>query len=145
MTGYLIGSRLKVLPSTHMNWAIRKSKHPKTQVLYSNNGCRQDYYPDPYQGYGASELLVVRVYNPKEKVIGIELGDGTKAYPFFELKKVASPIKVVIENISVQISYNRKTITAVIRAENNREIPPVVGFWFALNVFHPETHIFSAR
>ena len=151
VTGYLIGSRLKVLPSTHMYWAIRKSKHPKTQVLSANNGCRQDYYPDPYQGYETSERLVVgvseknRKYNPKEKVIGIELGYGTKAYPFFELKKVASPIKVVIENISVQISYNRKTKTAVIRDENNREIPPVVGFWFALNVFHPETHIFSAR
>jgi hypothetical protein len=37
-----------------------------------------------------------RKYNPKEKVIGIELGGGTKAYPFLELKNIEYPIKVVI-------------------------------------------------
>jgi hypothetical protein len=72
-----------------------------------------------------------RKYRPKEKVVGIELGGGTRAYPFSELKKIASPIKNVIKNISAQISYGRKTKTEVIRDENNREIPSVVWFWFA--------------
>ena len=72
-----------------------------------------------------------RKYHPKEKVVGIELCGVTKAYPFSELKKVASPIKDVIVKTSVQISYDRKTKTAVILDKNNREIPSVVGFWFA--------------
>jgi hypothetical protein len=50
-----------------------------------------------------------RKYHPKEKVIGIELGGVTKAYPFSELKKVASPIKDVIDKTSVQFFYDRKT------------------------------------
>ena len=86
-----------------------------------------------------------RKYHPKEKVIDIELGGLNKDYPFSEMKKVVSPIKDVIENTSVQISYYRITKTAIIRDENNREIPSVVGFWFAWYVFHPETRIFSAR
>jgi hypothetical protein len=137
VTGYLIGSHLKVLPSTHMNWASWKYMHPITQALSANDGCRQDYDPDPYQVYETSERLVFgvseknRKYHPKEKVIGIELSGRTKAYPFSELKKVASPIKDVIENISDQISYDHKTKNAVIRDENNREIPSVVEFWFA--------------
>ena len=72
-----------------------------------------------------------RKYHPKEKVIGLELGGVTKAYPFSELKKVASHIKDVIENTSVQISYYRITKTAIIRDENNREILSILGFWFA--------------
>jgi hypothetical protein len=151
VTGNLIGSRLKLLPSTHTNWASWKSKHPKTKVLSDDTGYRRDYDRDPYQGYETSERLVFGVsaknqkYHPKEKVIGIELGGVTKAYPFSELKKVASPIKDVIGKTPVQIFYDRKTKTAVIRDENNREIPSVVGFWFAWYVFHPETRIFSAR
>ena len=86
-----------------------------------------------------------RKYHPKEKVIGIELGGVTKAYPFSELNKVASPIKDVLGKIPVQIFYDRKTKTAVIQDENNRELPSVVGFWFAWYVFHPETRIFSAK
>ena len=74
-----------------------ESKHPKTQVLFTNNGCQQDYDPDPYQGYETKERLVVwvseknRKYHPKEKVVVIELGGGTKAYPFSELKKSSVP------------------------------------------------------
>ena len=137
VTGYLIPSRLKVLPSTHMNLASWKSKHPKTQVLSANNGYRKDYDSDPYQGYENSDRLVVgvimknRKYYPKEKVIGVELRGVFKAYPLSELKKVASTIKDVIEKASVQITYDRKTKTAVIRNEKNQEIPSVLGFWFA--------------
>jgi hypothetical protein len=43
-----------------------------------------------------------RKYHPKEKVIGVKLGGVTKAYPFSELNKVASPIKDVLEKIPVQ-------------------------------------------
>jgi hypothetical protein len=151
VTGNLTGSRLKLLSSTHTNWASWKSKHPKTQVLSDDTGYRRDYDRDPYQGYETSERLMFgvstksRKYHPKEKVIGLELGKVTKAYPFSELSKVESPVKDVLGKIPVQIFYDRKTRTAVIRDENNREIPSVVGFWFAWYVFHPETRIFSAR
>jgi hypothetical protein len=84
-------------------------------------------------------------YHPKEKVMGVKLGGATKAYPFSELNKVASPIKDVLGKTNVQIFYDRKTKTAVIRDKNNREIPSVVGFWFAWYVFHSETRVFSAK
>ncbi|HCK69008.1 MAG TPA: hypothetical protein DHW17_06980, partial [Nitrospina sp.] len=40
---------------------------------------------------------------------------------------------------------DRKTRTAVIRDENDRQMPSVVGFWFAWYAFHPETRVFSAK
>ncbi len=151
VTGHLTGSRLKLLSSTHTNWASWKSKHPKTKVLSDNTGYQRDYDRDPYQGYETSERLMFgvstksRKYHPKEKVIGIELGKVTKAYAFSELSKVDSPVKDVLGKIPVQIFYDGNTRTAVIRNKNNRELPSVVGFWFAWYVFHPETRIFSAR
>ena len=72
-----------------------------------------------------------RKYHPKEKVIDIELGGVTKAYSFSELKKIAYPIIDVISKIPIQIFYDRKIKTAVIRDEKNREIPSIVEFWCA--------------
>ena len=151
VTGKLTGARLKLLSSTHTNWASWKSKYPETQVLSDDTGYRRDYDRDPYQGYENSERLMFgvntksRKYHPKEKVIGIELGKVTKAYPFSELKKAGSPVKDVLGKTPVRIFYDRKNRTAVIRDENDRELPSVVGFWFAWYAFHPETRIFSAR
>ena len=151
VTGNLTGARLKLLPSTHTNWASWKSNHPETQVLSDDTGYRRDYDRDPYMGYETSERLMFgvstksRKYHPKEKVIGIELGEVTKAYPFSELKKAGSPVKDALGKTHIHIFYDHKTRTAVIRDENNRELPSVVGFWFAWYVFHPETRVFSAR
>jgi hypothetical protein len=151
VTGDLTGKRLKLLSSTHTNWARWKSMHPRTLVLSDDTGYHRDYDRDPYEGYETSERLMFgvntksRKYHPKEKVIGIKLGKITKAYPFSELNKAGSPVKDILGKTPVQIFYDRKTRTAVIQDENNREVPSVVGFWFAWYTFHPETRIFSAR
>jgi hypothetical protein len=108
MTWNLLGYRLKLLSSTHADWASWKAKHPKTQVLSDDTGYRRDYDRDPYQGYETSKRLMFEVsaqnrkYHPKEKVIVVKLDGVTKAYPFSELNKVASPIKDVLEKIPVQ-------------------------------------------
>jgi hypothetical protein len=83
-----------------------------------------------------------RKYHLEEKVMGIELGGVTKVYPFSGLKKIAFPIKDFMGKTLIQIFYDHKTKTVVIWDENNREVSAIVGFWFALKVFHPETHTF---
>ena len=41
--------------------------------------------------------------------------------------------------------YNYDEWFSRFQGEINREIPSVVGFWFAWYAFHPETRIFSAK
>ena len=151
VTGSLMGARLKLLASTHTSWGRWKALHPDTQVLSDNTGYRRNYDRDPYQGYDTSERLMFgvnatnRKYHPKQKVIGLKLGTASKSYAFSELDKIKSPLKDVVGKTSIRIFYDRKTRTAVIHDENNREIPSVVGFWFAWYAFHPETKIFSVE
>lgn len=107
VTGRLTGTRLKLLPSMHTNWETWKAKYPETLVLSDDTGYRRNYDQDPYQGYEASERLMFgvntksRKYHPKEKVIGFELGNIFKAYPFSELEKVESPVRDVVGKTSV--------------------------------------------
>lgn len=151
VTGPMTGSRLKLLASTHTNWEAWKKKHPHTNVLSDKTGFRRPYDRDPYQGYESSSRLMFDVnlrnskFHPKEKVIGIEIGGGAKAYPFSELSKTTSPVKDVFNKIPIQIHYDGKTKTAVIRDSNNKELPSVVGFWFAWYAFHPKTKVFVAK
>ncbi|MFT4577838.1 MAG: hypothetical protein ACI9UO_000657 [Nitrospinales bacterium] len=151
ITGPMTGTRLRLLVSTHTNWETWKKKHPHTKVLSNQTGFKRSYDRDPYQGYESNSRLMFDVnlkdskYHPKEKVIGIELGDKTKAYAFSELSRTRSPVKDVFNNIPIQIYYDRKTKTAVIRDSKDKELPSVVGFWFAWYVFHPTTKVFIAE
>jgi hypothetical protein len=151
VTGNMIGARLKLLPSTHTTWEDWKKKYPNTRVLSSDTGYRRDYDRDPYQGYEASERLMFgvnetsRKFHPKEKVIGLKLGGLVKAYPFSELRKAKSPIKDRLGKIPVHIFYDPKSRTAIIRDEKDRELPSVVGFWFAWYTFHPETLVYFSK
>ena len=148
VTGPMLGTRLKLLPSTHTNWGSWKKKYPHTKVLSDQTGFQRSYNRDPYQGYESSSRLMFDVdlrdskYHPKEKVIGIELDGKYKAYAFSELSRSRSPVKDIFNKIPIQIYFDRKTQTAVIRGEKNKELPAVVGFWFAWYAFHPTTKIF---
>ena len=83
-------------------------------------------------------------YHSKEKVIGIELGGKTKAYAFLELSKTRSPVKNVFNKVPIQIHFDHKTQTAIIRNSKNDELPSVVEFLFAWYAFHPITKFFIA-
>ncbi|MEK9629206.1 MAG: DUF3179 domain-containing protein [Nitrospinota bacterium] len=151
VTGPLTGTRLKLLASTHTNWATWKRKHPNTKVLSDKTGYRRPYDRNPYQGYEFSSGLMFDVdrrnarFHPKEIVIGIEIGGRAKAYPFSELGKSGSPVKDIINGVPVKIYYEGKSKTAVIKDGKNKELPSVVGYWFAWYVFHPKTKVFKTN
>ena len=81
-------------------------------------------------------------YHSKEKVIGIELGGKTKAYAFSELSKTRSSVKNVFNKVPIQIHFDHKTQTAIIRNSKNDELLSVIRFWFAWYAFHPTTKVF---
>ncbi|GJL77240.1 MAG: hypothetical protein NPINA01_02290 [Nitrospinaceae bacterium] len=148
VTGPMTGTRLKLLSSTQTTWEQWKKKHPKTLVLSENTGYHRDYDRDPYMGYYTSSRLMFGVKNrnrdfhPKERVIGVDLGGTVKAYPFSELAKAKQPVVDKLNGAPVEVVFDKKSQTAVIRDEKGREIPSVVGFWFAWFAFHPETEVY---
>lgn len=148
VTGPLTGTRLKLLSSTQTTWKQWKKKYPKTKVLSDQTGYRRNYDRDPYAGYDKSPRLIFGVdnvsakFHPKEKIIGIELGDTVKAYPFSELAKSKGPVRDTIKKRKIIIHYDKSSETASIHDEKGEELPSVVGFWFAWYTFHPETTVY---
>ncbi len=151
VAGDLTGTRLKLLSSTQTTWKAWKKKYPDTLVLSTKTGYRRDYDKDPYQGYYSSSNLMFEVnqkknwYHPKEKIIGIEIGESAKVYPFSELSKVDTPFTDTVGEIKVKVYYDSISKTASIYDLNGRQYPTVVGFWFAWYTFHPDTEVYKGK
>ena len=77
-------------------------------------------------------------------MIGLELGGKFKAYPFSELAKAKQPVTDQLNGSIVKVIFDKDSQTAVIQDSKGKELPSVVGFWFAWFAFHPETKVFKA-
>jgi len=150
VTGKLTGTRLQLLPSTQTTWGAWAKKYPDTFVLSTKTGYSRDYDRDPYEEYYASRAVMFPagklnpLYHPKEQVLGVELDGLAKAYPFSELGRVKSPFKDKVGKKTVHVAYDSKTRTATIKDASGKELPSVVGFWFAWYAFHKDTQVYTA-
>ena len=150
ISGPLKGRRLNMLPLTHTSWADWRKAHPATQVLSTNTGTVRPYMRDPYDGYEKTEDLMFPVqfraagFHPKERVLGIKIGERTKAYPFVELGKTSGEIADRIGDTALTIRFDRTALRATAHGSDGQQLAAVVGYWFAWYAFNPGTEVFRA-
>jgi len=152
VTGELKGEILKILNTANTTWKAWKDKHPTTLVLSEDTGFNRDYSRDPYPNYEQNQQLYFPVSNvndlfePKERVIGLEINGKSKAYPFSELKKLKGKVlEDSFEGQELKITYNSQAQSAEILDENGKQIPAVTNFWFAWFAFNPETEVYEYK
>jgi hypothetical protein len=83
------GTRLPMFPLIEMSWAGWKDLHPGTWVISSETGWSRNYQSYPYGGYAQpdnTEVLFQQDVDtqrpPKERVLGVPLGNGGLTFPF---------------------------------------------------------------
>lgn len=93
VVGPLTGSRLTVLPSQTTTWGLWKEQHPETLSLSRDTGYSRDYSRNPFLGYRESINRSGRFafpvseagrdprLDPGALVLGVEIGNITRAYP----------------------------------------------------------------
>ena len=85
--GPLEGTRLEPIGTTLTEWATWRELHPDTLVL-DQRGFAHDQYSSYYQRASAGVVGQTNPddrLDPKEFVLGLQLGDLTRAYPFRHL------------------------------------------------------------
>ncbi len=150
ISGEMRGKKLSRLALTHTNWGDWLQQHPRTQVLSQDTGYSRDYSRNPYAGYEQSRSLYFQVshkapayYHPKERVLGLQVGDSFKAYPFSEIDKSGKArINDVFAGERFTIHWDRNNQRAEIHDAAGELVPAIEGFWFAWFTFHPETEIY---
>jgi len=150
ISGPMKGERLAALPLAHTTWADWRSRHPDTVVLSTDTGFSRDYDHDPYAGYDQMQRLMFDVQHRddrfplKEWVLGVEVGGVSKAYPFSVLEGATDADGVLVDAVAgrpVRIRFDRAHRTAQAFAEDGRELPAVMAFWFAWVAFNPQTEV----
>lgn len=144
------GKRLTSLPVLHTTWEDWRTRYPKTLVLSTETGFNRDYRYSPYDQYLESPQImypvtaVSRRYHPKEAVLGLEIDNRFKAYPFVELEKSADTFSDKVGETVVTIRYDRQHRAAAVFDQQGRQLAGVRTFWFAWYAFHPKTDVYVA-
>jgi hypothetical protein len=152
ISGPLKGVALTPLAVANTSWSDWQARYPKTQVLSRDTGYSRDYDRSPYPGYNEDSTimfpvnnLAAAVYHPKELVIGLQIGNRFKAYPFSELAKSAKKsLQDIVNNERVIVSFDANHRTGAVYDQNGKEIPTVISFWFAWIAFHPDSDVYSS-
>jgi len=152
ISGPMKGTALDPLPLQLAPWKQWREKYPQTQVLSRDTGHHRDYSRSPYADYDQNQHIYFPVeflskrYHPKERVLGLQLAGGFKAYPFAELAKLQAEGEAEFSDsfngIELTVRFNAQQRTGQVFHNNGNEIPVVNSFWFAWYGFHPQTDIF---
>lgn len=153
VSGPMKGKKLERLPLTHTNWSDWVEQHPDTLVLSQQTGYSRDYSRNPYSGYEKTRTLYFQVsnqapalYHPKERVLGLQIGEQFKAYPFSEIDKTGqSKVQDRFAGADITIHWDSNNQKASMTDDAGNPIAVVEGFWFAWFAFHPETRVFTAN
>lgn len=149
VTGPMKGARLTTLALSHTSWSDWQRRHPETAVLTTETGYRRDYRADPYPNYGKSGRLYFPVaetsnqYPRKELVMGLEIDERFKAYPFRELRDGPARFSDEFRERRFDVLFDKEHRTARIVDANGEEIPTTIAFWFAWYAFHPDTEVYT--
>ncbi|MBV1921544.1 MAG: DUF3179 domain-containing protein [Pseudomonadales bacterium] len=151
VNGKFKGKTLVSIPLEHTTWGAWTKRFPKTQVLSHNTGHARDYKRTPYVGYSDSERIYFPVsysdkrYHPKEVVVGVTVGDATKAYPFIELSKAGGSIRDTVNGQQLTVYFDAKARSARVEGKDGELFNSLTAYWFAWFAFHPDTDVFRAK
>jgi len=151
VTGKHTGTKLGSLPLMHTTWQDWKRRHPDTLVLSRNTGYTREYDRDPYDGYQNSSSTYFPVvnkaparYHPKERVLGLTVGNSHKAYAFIELNKHKnSRFADTFNGKTFTVHWNKEEQSGYFTDSNDEIVPTVQSYWFAWYAFHPDTKVFT--
>lgn len=150
ISGKLKGKKLTAVALTDTTWAGWLKRYPETEVLSTRTGYFRNYDRHPYGDYDANRAVYYPVsnssgrYHPKQRVVGLSLGDQSKAYPIVELaKQKKARFTDVFAGKTLTIEYDAASRSAVIYDAQQRLLPSTTLFWFAWVAFHPQTEVYQ--
>jgi len=147
VSGPHAGKALKHLPWEITTFADLEKRYPKAEVVTTETGHRRDYTRNPYARYFANDRLMFPVAHRdrrlgnKEPVVGVRVGDLTRAYPVEQIVEADGEIVSRIGDHTIKLQANRSGRVRVVDAPDEAQV--VHTFWFAWAAFHPKTEVYA--
>lgn len=143
------GAALEMLPSGMTTFGEWKEAHPNGQILKRPEGSSYDYTRDPNQAYYESDTIYFPALKEdtrlaaKATVLGLKIGNTTKAYPI-ELITEKGSLSDSINGTRISILRSADGVIHVSTTANEQkiELPAMQTYWFAWVGAYPDTFLY---
>ena len=148
VSGPMVGSDLKIVPSYRTTWHNWKTRFPDTSVLSEDTGFKRNYNLDPYERYYRVGTIIFPVGDirrdlaAKTTVLGIKINGQTRAYPLEDLKSMSGGIRERIGETTIHIDIDSNGQVADVTDADGQPVDHLFAYWFAWQAFHPETTVY---
>lgn len=149
IAGPKVDQQLRLFPLELTTWQDWQQRHPATTVLSVQTGYTRNYARSPYRAYFQTPKLMFPVNRSndrlpkKEKVLGILVGDQTRAYPLSSFNEQNTRVEDQLGGKRFVIEFASKANTLRI-AEADEGVAWMYSLWFAWYAMHPGTDVYSA-
>ncbi len=149
IAGPMVGIQLEKVVSVRVKWQSWRQRRQNTLVLSDDTGFARDYATDPYAGYYRLGSLMfpvgdVRKDLPvKERVIGITVRGGAKAYAIARIARQPGVVEDKIGDTVISIHISKEGEITAVTDDRGQSIPHIFSYWFAWQAFHPETFVYN--
>ena len=79
----------------------------------------------------------------KERVLGIEMNQTSKAYPLKALARRTGYVNDMIGGAAIKIEVNAEGEIVSVRDDSGNPVAHIFAYWFAWQAFHPQTEVYS--
>ena len=147
LSGPLAGTMLHQIPSSRVSWEKWTQLNPQTTALSDQTGYDRDYGRDPYEGYYRVGTIwfpvgeVRRDLSPKDRVLGVEIGSDSKAYPLEDLVARDGVVTDRVGDVQLRIRVSGQEVVSV-KDEQGQPVQHLFAYWFAWQAFHPQTDVY---
>ena len=145
VSGPLAGKKLERLEVRQELMGVWFQRHSNTTVLARPERMRIDYGYSPYKTYWVSEKVPFEVrarddrYHPKEVVLGVRVGDKSRAYLGSILTAEGGRIVDEFEGKKIRIAYD--TNSSTFQWDVPQGVSVTDAYWFAWKSLHQDTEI----
>ena len=79
----------------------------------------------------------------KERVLGLEVGGQSKAYPLQRLSSTEGVLEDTLGDEKVRIEIDSDGAVVAVLNARGESLPHTFAYWFAWQAFHPQTQVYA--
>ncbi len=145
VSGAMKNTRLEVIPSIQTTWAHWRKMHPDTQVMIQKNKEGRPYLYRNRRPGTPRPSKRPNSHDTSNLGLGLVLNGEAIYFPFPELSKVTTPIKMEIGKEIITVHYKAEAFTAWAEDEDGELLAGVLAYRNGWIDFYPNSEIFRAE
>jgi len=148
IAGPLVGTKLERLVTRQETTGVWIARHVDSLFMRPPFPEKVFYQLSPYASYWVEDATLYPVaakdetYHAKELVLGVEVGDVTRAYLGSILTREGGRVDEKIDGKRVRVAYD--TETGTFQYDVDEGVRVTEAYWLAWKAFHPKTEIWHA-